>query len=290
MRAVLAVGFLALTLVDGCGRVGFDLAPTSNTGGGAGQVTGGGGAGGSPSGTGGNATGGNGGLTGSGGVAGNGGAAGGGAAGNGGAAGGGAAGNGGAGGSGGMAGNGGVAGGGVAGKGGAAGSGGAAGAAGAGGIGAGGAGGASFADGGIACPTSSFGGHLYAFCATLSSWSNAEADCAAKGMRLARIDDATENAWVQMTAFAGVGSVSSIYWWWIGATDQAVMGQWTWTDGALFWIGGTNGAPQGGLYNNWVAGSPGNTSSAGTCGILQHGGFWQDWDCTKLQSYVCEQN
>jgi len=174
--------------------------------------------------------------------------------------------------------------GGIGGAGGTAGRAGASGAA-----GAGGAGGSTGSDGGLACSTSTFGGHLYAFCPTLSSWTNADADCASKGMRLARIDDASENDWVQATAFAGIAAISSNYWTWIGATDQAVLGQWTWTDGALFWIGGTNGSAQGGLYNNWVGGAPGANASAGTCGIFQHAGFWQDWDCTKLQSYVCEQ-
>ena len=112
---------------------------------------------------------------------------------------------------------------------------------------------------------------------------------ALKGMRLVRIDDAAENAWVQMIAFTGVGSTSSTFWSWIGGNDQAVLGDWRWPDGALFWVGGSNGAAQGGLYSNWVAGSPTNGGGATDCAILQHAAFWTDFDCTRLERYVCEQ-
>ena len=107
-------------------------------------------------------------------------------------------------------------------------------------------------------------------------------------MRLARIDDAAENDWVTMMAFAGITSTSSIYWSWIGATDQAVVGEWRWTDGTLFWLGSSNGLAQGGLYQNWAAGSPPSTGMATDCGILQHATYWTDFDCTRLERYVCE--
>jgi len=142
---------------------------------------------------------------------------------------------------------------------------------------------------GMSCPTNAFGGHTYAFCTGTLSWADAASDCAVKGMRLVRIDDAGENAWVQMVAFAGIGSTSSVYWSWMGGSDQAVVGDWRWPDGALFWMGGSNGAAQGGLYNNWAAGSPTNGGNATDCAILQQAGFWTDFDCARLQRYVCEQ-
>jgi len=108
-------------------------------------------------------------------------------------------------------------------------------------------------------------------------------------MRLVRIDDAAENSWLVSVAFAGITSTSSVYWPWIGATDQAVVGEWRWTDGALFWMGGSNGAAQGGLYNNWVAGSPTSGGAATDCTFLQHSAYWADTQCTKLQPYFCEQ-
>jgi len=155
--------------------------------------------------------------------------------------------------------------------------------------GAGGRAGSSGADAGLACTPATFNGHNYEFCGALVTWSTAENDCVAKGMRLVRIDDVAENTWVHDTAFAGVPSTSSNYWPWIGATDLAVTGEWRWTDGALFWMGGSNGTAQGGLYNNWVAGSPTNNGAATDCGILENAAYWTDFDCSRTQGYVCEQ-
>jgi len=290
----------------GCGRVGYDLlsgpgdASVSGSGG-----TGAGGLGGSSiAGSGGSTIAGSGGssIAGSGGssIAGTGGsgATGGtgvsGAAGRGGTSGSSAGGAGGSG-AGGTGGAGGSGAGGAGGTGGAGGSG-AGGTGGAGGSGAGGAGGAggSSAGGtgglaGASCTPATYGGHAYAFCFTPLPWSSASNDCSVKGMRLARIDDAAENAWMQSIAFANVPDVSSQYWPWIGGTDLAVVGEWRWTDGALFWLGGSNGAAQGGLYENWVAGSPTTNGAATDCAILQHAGFWTDYDCDRLEPYVCEQ-
>ena len=142
---------------------------------------------------------------------------------------------------------------------------------------------------GASCPADTFGGHTYAFCVGPLAWADAQTDCMAKGMRLVRIDDSTENAWVQSIAFAGIASVASVYWSWIGATDVAVAGEWRWTDGTLFWLGNMNGAAQGGLYADWAAGSPGNGGSSSDCGILERSGFWKDWPCSTLERYVCEQ-
>jgi len=179
---------------------------------------------------------------------------------------------------------------GSSGAGGAGGSAGGAGTGGAGGsAGGAGTGGGTGGGGGGACPTATFGGHDYAFCAGPVAWADAANDCATRGMRLARIDDAAENSWMVSNAFAGIASTSSNYWSWIGGSDQAVVGEWRWADGALFWLGGSNGSVQGGLYVNWVAGSPTSTGMATDCAILQHAGFWTDFDCTRLERYVCEQ-
>jgi hypothetical protein len=145
-----------------------------------------------------------------------------------------------------------------------------------------------------ACPTAIFGGHTYAFCDGPLSWNDAQNDCVAKGMRLVRIDDAAENAWVQATAFANVPPNDNrlAVWRWLGATEIAVPGEWRWTDGTLFWLGGSNGSAQNGLYANWVSGSPKTTGEDNFCGLMQHnaGGFWADDNCNGLQPYVCEQS
>jgi Lectin C-type domain len=296
MRSLLLIALLVASMATGCGRIGYTPFSDAGAGGASGTGAGGtgsasGGAGGSSSGgasgSAGGASGSAGGVSGSaGGVSGSSGAAGGGT-GRGGASGatGGAAGSatgrGGA--SGGMGGSA------VGGTGGAAGGRGGAGG-GTGGAG-GGAGGAVIGGGGTtgaSCPVDTFGGHTYAFCEGPLAWPDAQTDCMAKGMRLVRIDDSTENAWVQSIAFAGISSVSSVYWPWIGATDATVSGEWRWTDGALFWLGNMNGVAQGGLYVNWVAASPGNGTRS-ECGILESSAFWKDWPCSTAERYVCEQ-
>ena len=78
-------------------------------------------------------------------------------------------------------------------------------------------------------------------------------------------------------------------WPWIGASDQAVVGEWRWTDGTLFWLGSQNGAAQGGLFTNWVAGSPSSSGPATDCALLESSDRWNDWQCTGLQPYLCEQ-
>jgi hypothetical protein len=97
------------------------------------------------------------------------------------------------------------------------------------------------------------------------------------------------NTFVHTIAFAGVISTSSTFWSWIGASDQDALGEWRWTDGAAFWNGGANGTLIGGLFANWVSGSPTNTGMATDCAILQFGSFWTDWECDRLQRYVCEE-
>jgi Lectin C-type domain len=183
---------------------------------------------------------------------------------------------------------------GVGGAGGMAGTGGTAGASG--GAGAGGSTGGVGLDGGPdggSCTTTIYAGHTYALCDGPLSWNDAQNDCAAKGMRLVRIDDAQESQWVLTTAFASVpaGNNQAVNWRWLGGSDVAVPGEWRWTDGALFWLGGSNGSTQNGLYVNWVNGSPTDTGGATDCAIMQHNtqGFWTDTDCGRLQPYVCEQ-
>lgn len=141
---------------------------------------------------------------------------------------------------------------------------------------------------GGACPTATFGGHTYAFCDGPLPWADAQADCVAKGMRLVRIDDAAEDMWLHDTAFGGVTGLSA-NWPWIGASDQAVLGEWRWTDGTLFWVGSANGAAQGGLFTNWVAGSPASSGPATDCALLESSDRWNDWQCTGSQPYICEQ-
>jgi hypothetical protein len=149
--------------------------------------------------------------------------------------------------------------------------------------------------GGAPCMIAAFGGHAYAFCDGPLSWNAAEADCEVKGMHLVRIDDAQENDWLEATAFANVAGGSNVQpvWRWIGANDQAVAGEWRWTDGTLFFLGknGGGGSAQNGLFANWAGGSPSGGGTGKSCAGIEHlpGGLWGDALCAALQPYVCEQ-
>ena len=206
-RRFLAILALGMGLVHpACGRFG-SISPAASGDAGSGGTglgggTGGGGGGGisGSAGFGGAGTGGGAGISGSAGIGGGAGISGG--AGTGGGAG--ISGGAGVGGGAGSAGGAGTAG--ISGGAGAGGSAGSAGGAGAGG-GAGSSGGAGTAGGGglggAACTPETFGGHAYAYCHGPLTWMAASSDCAAKGMRLVRVDDMAENSWLASVAFAG---------------------------------------------------------------------------------------
>ena len=149
-------------------------------------------------------------------------------------------------------------------------------------------------DGGICGPTctgATYGGHAYAFCSTTRTFAAAETDCVAKAMRLAKIDDSAENtflAGIAFTAYAPAYNTASI-WPWFGAYDSANPVQWQFLDGTVFWSGKSNGSAVGGLYSNWGAANPGDTSGT-YCATLNHAtGFaWIDRTCTELRAYLCE--
>ena len=84
--------------------------------------------------------------------------------------------------------------------------------------------------------------------ATRRSWADAQSHCVLHGARLVSIYSAEQNAAV----FAAVGAVGDrgreVVW--LGGSDQATDGEWTWTEGVVFSNGPTavNGA-----YVNWCA-------------------------------------
>jgi hypothetical protein len=144
-------------------------------------------------------------------------------------------------------------------------------------------------DAGAACFGVSRGGHAYAFCSTSRTWADAESDCVARGMLLARIDDSGENQFVYDTAFQGYsGKNVPLIWRWLGATDLGTSSNWRWADGTQFWSGNQGGSSIGGLYYHWLSSAP--TDSSGTaCALLQYAsGQWKDASCVSLQPYVCE--
>lgn len=103
--------------------------------------------------------------------------------------------------------------------------------------------------------------HYYEFVsASAIKWVDAKAAAEARtynGMTgyLATIMSEEENAFVAAKC-AGAG--------WLGASDEALEGDWKWVTGpeagTAFWSGGTGGSVVGGLYNNWKSGEEPNNS------------------------------
>lgn len=95
----------------------------------------------------------------------------------------------------------------------------------------------------------------YILVTTAKSWDQAEADAVAKGGHLVQINDAAENTLilskitgkVTTTAPDGGGAVYV----WIGGRETTTEGSYEWTGGATFWVGGSTGSAQNGLYQNW---------------------------------------
>jgi len=119
-------------------------------------------------------------------------------------------------------------------------------------------------------------GHAYSRCADALGWDDAKAACEAAGYDLARIDDAEENSFIQ-----GLVSADS----WVAGRGDG--GQWSWSNGWVYWDGGTDGTGTG-LYENWRDGEPSGGGDA--CLVIRSAdGEWNDVvNCTDLKDFVCE--
>ena len=127
-----------------------------------------------------------------------------------------------------------------------------------------------------ACTSASYGGHDYLFCTTALDWATARGYCEQRGMALATIDDAGENAFVDATADAESGGT-----WYLGLTDQRVEGLFRWQFAA----------PSG--YDAFDVGEPDDNPGAADCAVLNApgaaAGTWADEDCTSPRAFVCEE-
>jgi|KBSMisStandDraft_5_1062788.scaffolds.fasta_scaffold580422_2 hypothetical protein len=140
----------------------------------------------------------------------------------------------------------------------------------------------------ISCAPGIYGLHAYLFCDALVDWATARSECEARAMRLVRIDDPLENAWLQVTAIfsASMFRRDAL---WLGGYEPTVDGDWHWTDGAAFWLGASNGMAVGGLYTNWDSHEPNNAVGAEACMAMSlNGTTWSDWVCTTPHYFACE--
>ncbi|CAC5361412.1 MRC [Mytilus coruscus] len=109
-------------------------------------------------------------------------------------------------------------------------------------------------------------------------WTDAERKCKEIGGYLVKIDDSSENSWVQQRI-----SKSKKTHYWLGITD-VVNGDWRWIyDQTQL------------SYKNFISGRPLPTSNSNSanynCIIMYYGnGGWRDHPCNSGFPYVCESN
>jgi hypothetical protein len=106
--------------------------------------------------------------------------------------------------------------------------------------------------------------------------------CEEAGLRLARINSASENELLRVIA-QSVGLQDA----WIGASDQTLEGNWVWTDGTLFWSGGAGGSAVDGRFSSWETGQPNNAGGVENCSLFNGDGTWSDADCSEVEDFFC---
>ena len=101
------------------------------------------------------------------------------------------------------------------------------------------------------------------------TWEKAEEHCQGEGGHLVSIHSAEENDHV-------AGLVAGELW--VGGSDVAAEGDWTWTDGSSF------------SYNNWAFGQPANYGTGEDCLMINWNGagMWNDQPCSEEKRFVCK--
>jgi hypothetical protein len=122
------------------------------------------------------------------------------------------------------------------------------------------------------CEPFEAGGVRFELCARPMTWSEAEATCVARGLHLARIDDAA-----QADALAAAARERSKERWWIGLHDRAAEGTPAWVDGSPV------------TYTRWAKGQPDDAACGEDCAALKvkTGATWSDAHCEMRRPFIC---
>jgi Lectin C-type domain/PEP-CTERM motif len=112
---------------------------------------------------------------------------------------------------------------------------------------------------------------------------------------LAKVDSAELQAFLRDLVMTNSVNDGGGYHPWIGASDEAVEGEWRWFDGTQFWQGGTaatGGMPVGGQYNNWDPGEPndagGNEDFVVMNPFVADGDWFDLSSATTRESFIVE--
>jgi hypothetical protein len=134
------------------------------------------------------------------------------------------------------------------------------------------------------CPTGCVGitlaGNSYMGCTTSATFNDAEILCEAQHMRLVKIESKSENGIVAQIA-ESLGSYV-----WIGGSDLAAIGTFSWVDGTVFY---EDGGPLGSVYENFGAGQPDTTGGLDCVQIHDDSaGPWSTAHCSDTEQFICK--
>jgi hypothetical protein len=129
------------------------------------------------------------------------------------------------------------------------------------------------------CTTKAWNGREYKFCNGLHTWHQAKDHCAAVGMKLARVDSAAEDDFIEQNL--------SCYSW-VGGSVPLLSTKWSWQfdNGAFYDAKLLFPKPLNGAYNNWDFGEP----LLGSCLAIDKSpsSHWDAESCLLPLGYVCE--
>jgi hypothetical protein len=130
------------------------------------------------------------------------------------------------------------------------------------------------------CKGSFVNGTSYMACLAASDFDTAEASCQANGMHLVKIDDADENAVVK--------DLAPDDYVWIGASNRDDSDVFVWLDGTPFFSFSGSGSVNG-AYENFGMNEPAQDQKLRCVQLRRTGdGTWSNWQCSGMQSFVCE--